>query len=701
MIGWMVSSSVLLAVLLLLRRALRGKISPRLGYALWGLALARLLIPFSLGSSPVSVSTLLQTSAPDEALSSAVVGYVGADLPDLAPPVPDPDLPAAEQEAQYEENLAQYQAELDAARAETGTPVTAADILLAVWVVGAVAMALVFLGSNLRLARRLRRSRTPLDVAGVPLPVYRTGAVDTPCLFGLVRPAIYLTPAAADDPVAARHAVEHERTHFSHGDHIWAILRCVCLALHWYNPLVWWAALASRNDGELACDEATIRRLGEGERAAYGRTLIALTCVKRPALTTTATTMTGSRGMLRARIAAIARRPKTAALTLVCVVLIAVVAAGCTFTGSRTRTAGPGEDPTADPTAAVTPTPEPEGDGPTVTALGEEEPDRYRTFLLTYGGQSREFNGSHAGPLASYPPRCGLVDLDGDGQDEIAVVLTIDHGSAFLMEELYVFRSDTLEEVDGSELVDDFLSSLTLMGDEENYYLSAPGPLEAALSKAALREWAGYTQEDQLLDVLRAADLVSFYREGGNLYIQADCKADLLLAEVCSVAARVTLDGDRLELMDYAFTSFVPGAETDYPTQAPEAPVPSDPADPAQITLPAGLDAQGAAEQFVQTAYPELFLNLPASDPRAFLRYELMDWSVREVSEDGSAVAGTFQYAFEPPDWNAVEVWSGNTGMGTGEFEGLATETREFLLERRADGTWACTSVATGGVRLP
>ena len=34
MIGWMVSSSVLLAVLLLLRRVLRGRISPRLGYAL-------------------------------------------------------------------------------------------------------------------------------------------------------------------------------------------------------------------------------------------------------------------------------------------------------------------------------------------------------------------------------------------------------------------------------------------------------------------------------------------------------------------------------------------------------------------------------------------------------------------------------------------------------------------------------------------
>lgn len=498
MIGWMVSSSVLLAVLLLLRRVLRGRISPRLGYALWGLALVRLLIPFSLGSSPVSVASLLQTSAPDEALSSAVVGYVGADLPDLAPPVPDPALPEEEQAAQYEENLAQWQAELDQARAETGTPVTAADILLAVWAAGAAVMALVFLGSNLRLARRLRRSRTPLDIAGVPLPVYRTNVVDTPCLFGLVRPAIYLTPAAADDPVAARHAVEHERTHFSHGDHVWAILRCACLALHWYNPLVWWAALASRNDGELACDEATIRRLGEGERAAYGRTLIALTCVKRPALLTTATTMTGNRGMLRARILSIAKRPKTAALTLVCVVLIAALAAGCTLTGSRPSQ--PEEDPPA----------------------------------------------TASDPAASDP---------------------------------------------------------------------------------------------------------------------------------------VTSD-----------------AATSDPGQDPE---PTDPADPTQITLPAGLDAQGAAEQFVQTAYPDLFLGLPASDPRSFLRYELMDWSVREVSEDGSAVVGTFHYAFEPADWNSPEIWAGSTHMGSGEYAELAANQFEFLLCRGEDGAWTCVSVATGGVQLP
>ena len=50
MLEWIVSSAALLAVLIALRQVLKGKISLRLQYALWGLALLRLLIPFSFGS---------------------------------------------------------------------------------------------------------------------------------------------------------------------------------------------------------------------------------------------------------------------------------------------------------------------------------------------------------------------------------------------------------------------------------------------------------------------------------------------------------------------------------------------------------------------------------------------------------------------------------------------------------------------------
>ena len=123
--------------------------------------------------------------------------------------------------------------------------------------------------------------------------------------------------------------------------------------------------------------------------------------------------------------------------------------------------------------------------------------------------------------------------------------------------------------------------------------------------------------------------------------------------------------------------------------------------DLSHITFSPGLDAQGAAEEFVREGYPNLFLSLPTTHPRAILRYELMDWSIREVSEDGNAVVGTFHYAFEPADWNSPEIWAGSTHMGSGEYAELAANKFDFLLCRGEDGVWTCVSVATGGVQLP
>lgn len=109
--------------------------------------------------------------------------------------------------------------------------------------------------------------------------------------------------------------------------------------IHWYNPLVWWAAFLSQRDGELACDEATIQALGEGERAEYGRTLIGMTCQKKANVLITATTMTASKSGIRERILLIAKKPKMAAYTLIAVLFVAAIAVGCTFTGARNKRA--------------------------------------------------------------------------------------------------------------------------------------------------------------------------------------------------------------------------------------------------------------------------------------------------------------------------------------------------------------------------
>lgn len=330
MIEWVVSSCILILAVIALRYLLRGKISLRLQYALWLLVLARLLIPVSFGSTDISVMSVVEKAPAVQAVESvrdvdtiwqadngSVQGLPAGAAADNAPLQIAPRTTSDDQFSRMSSAL------------------TLRKILLPVWWGGAAVTLLVFLTANLCFAARLRKSRRPLIVEGASLPVYVARERAVPCLFGLFRPAVYVTPEAEEDGTLLRHTVAHETTHFRHGDHVWALLRAVCLALHWWNPLVWWAAKLSRQDGELACDEATIRTLGEGERAAYGRTLIRMACGRGASPLLTATTMDGGKTSLHERIVLLAKKPRTAALAAIALVLAAALCVGCTFTGAK------------------------------------------------------------------------------------------------------------------------------------------------------------------------------------------------------------------------------------------------------------------------------------------------------------------------------------------------------------------------------
>lgn len=333
MMQWIVSSSVLILVVIALRYVLRGKLSLRMQYALWLLVLVRLLVPVSFGASDLSVMNAVPERAPTVQQGTGRQDIVGErnDAPANAGTV---GVPAQSMSEAAPPNLVQN-VTTATVTAPTVEKTDWARIAKTVWLAGAAALGLMFLAVNLRFGKKLRRSRERVEETDACLPVYESGETDTPCLFGVAKPSIYVTPDTRTEAETLRYALAHEQTHYRHGDNLWAVLRGVCLALHWYNPLVWWAAELSRRDAELACDEATIRRIGESERAAYGRTLIRMTCEKRPALLVTATMMTDSGKGLKERISLLVKKPKTAAYTAVAVLLIAGLSVACTFTGGR------------------------------------------------------------------------------------------------------------------------------------------------------------------------------------------------------------------------------------------------------------------------------------------------------------------------------------------------------------------------------
>ena len=216
------------------------------------------------------------------------------------------------------------------------------DVAEILWKAGIGVFATCLLASNLCFWLRLRRMRRAEERIDCALPVYRAEGLPSPCLFGLLRPAIYLTEEAAENEAVRRHVLAHEMSHYRHGDHIWSLLRCAALAVHWWNPLVWLAVICSRRDGELACDERALTVLGEAQRAAYGETLLQLVTAKgKPCdLFSCATTMSCGKRSLRERIERIACKRKTLVRVAAAAIALALLATACSF-GSVQQTDPP------------------------------------------------------------------------------------------------------------------------------------------------------------------------------------------------------------------------------------------------------------------------------------------------------------------------------------------------------------------------
>lgn len=423
----LITSSVLIVVIAAIRAIFRGKISARLQYALWGLAALRLLLPFPLLPSPVSVMNAVPQARPE------VMEYVvtGTSYLDLAPKVADPQLPEDEQRELQEQYNREWREEMESDMRENGTAVTLEDVLRFIWYAGMGVTGAVFVVSNLVFFIRLRRSRKRLDIEGCRVPVYEAASVASPCLyFG----SIYVTPGRAENGRELNHIVTHELTHLRHMDNLWALVRCLCLVIYWFDPLVWLAAALSRRDSELACDESAIKVLGEEERIEYGRTLVGMVAAKSglSGIMSVATTMTGGKSSIKERVSMIAKKPRVLPAAVAAIVIIAAVAAGCTFTAALK----PQEEPSGEATETQPVEPDPgEANAPAPDPVREESPSALAVFegtefTLAPSGEKYGIAGYLDAVTDGTGEKASLycyqrADVDGDGEEELALLVRL------------------------------------------------------------------------------------------------------------------------------------------------------------------------------------------------------------------------------------------------------------------------------------
>ena len=275
MLEWIVTASLLILLVVLLRRL---PITPWQRYALWLVVLLRLLVPVQLYVSPVTVSALLPeervTFQPSGGLVQPLSPAAGGDVYAAGDNMDGNGGPADAGSSASDGSILTPAPPAPDTADSLRTAIHPGSVLLLCWAAGSGGTALVLLGSNLVFSRRLKRSRRPLEGVGSRLPVYVAVGLPSPCLFGLFRPAIYLTPAAVETPERLGHVIAHETTHAKHFDPLWSVLRGVCLTVYWFDPLVWLAAILSKADGELACDEAVLEHRAMAYRIRYAQTVL-------------------------------------------------------------------------------------------------------------------------------------------------------------------------------------------------------------------------------------------------------------------------------------------------------------------------------------------------------------------------------------------------------------------------------------------
>ena len=324
--------SALIAVVLLVRAIFKNRVPKRMIYCLWLVVLLKLCLPGTLVSLPVLPAE--DAAVPAQSAERPVQTAPVIQRP--AQTVTKPQTPAQQPVSPVQETAK-----------PAAKPLTTAQILQIAWFSSSALLGLWLFGAWAVFTIRLHRDRRFVGKRGGTC-IYVSDAVKSPCLAGLI-PAVYLTEDVLQTDEAEL-IVRHELTHLRHLDFLWSFCRTAAVIVYWWNPFIWLAAICSKRDAELACDEAVAAKLPESKRLAYARAILAQAPRKTAALS-----LAGP--PVKERILFLTKKQRTSVLCVILALLLVVSATGCSFAELTQQKAGEitMPDHAADSSANATP----------------------------------------------------------------------------------------------------------------------------------------------------------------------------------------------------------------------------------------------------------------------------------------------------------------------------------------------------------
>ena len=317
------SSAVMIAAVVMLRALALHKLPKKTFLALWGIAVLRLLVPFSIPSR-FSVYTgldMLKSLFSEKTAAASAAGIV--------------TLPA---------NIKH----MPGAGESVGVVMSAAAIsaMEILWLAGMCVCILFFIVAYIKCRREFKMSlpvKNDFSAGWLrehPLrrsvQIRQSDRIKAPLTYGVFRPVILL-PKKTDwtDEIRLRYILTHEFTHIRCLDTLSKLVLTVAVCVHWFNPFVWMMYVLANRDIELSCDETVVRTFGETTRSAYASMLV---CVEKANSGLTPLVNHFSKNAIEERIVSIM---KTKKITMLSIILALVLVAG-TATVFATQAAASG-----------------------------------------------------------------------------------------------------------------------------------------------------------------------------------------------------------------------------------------------------------------------------------------------------------------------------------------------------------------------
>lgn len=293
-------ASVLALLILLTRFLFKDRLKPTWTYLLWIPLILRLAIPWA-PESTFSIFNLLplEKEAAQSTIFPSVQSEVGftympgltgeeeeaASVTGIAETGPLPGASASD-------DVAQVNPQIDSSTRATDSGWEPLHLLVLAWLGGAAVVLGLSVRAQLRFTARVRREpeihsleiqrlfRTCQQEMQVrrPVKLIETKQIAVPTLLGVIRPKLLVPTSTLHtlETNGLRHIFLHELAHVKRRDILLNLLTGLLLAMHWFNPLLWYAVRQMKEDQEVACDALALKHLEPACHRSYALTLLKL-----------------------------------------------------------------------------------------------------------------------------------------------------------------------------------------------------------------------------------------------------------------------------------------------------------------------------------------------------------------------------------------------------------------------------------------